>query len=176
MQDWVVLGKVLGPHGIRGWVRIYSETRPAENIFSQSQWWLGPDRRPFRLIEKGRSGKAMIALLASDDVSGSSAGLLQDRDQALALRNLEIAVPRQALPASKGDSNYWADMIGLQVETLEGESLGRVVRFLESAAHDVLVSEEGDQEWLIPFVRDEIVDSVNLDSGVIRVKWSREWV
>lgn len=179
-ESWITLGRILGPHGVRGWVRVYSDTRPAEGLLAYPQWWLGEERQAFRVTSNRRSGKSLLALLA-EGYEQDDRPPLASRDEALALRGLEIAVPRSALPALAEDENYQADLIGLSVINLEGESLGKVESFMASSAHDVLVTRsdaaDGDAgSWLIPFVRDEIVHEVDIDQGLIRVDWSREWV
>ena len=36
----ITLGKIVGVFGIKGWVKVFSETRPREQIFSYSPWLL----------------------------------------------------------------------------------------------------------------------------------------
>ena len=80
----------------------------------------------------------------------------------------------QQLPAAQPGEYYWSDLQGLEVVTLQGESLGTVDHLLETGANDVLVV-TGERERLIPFVLGQVVDDVDLERGEIRVDWDRDF-
>ena len=161
----VVLGRIAGTYGVRGWVRVRSETRPPENILDYGRWLLGCGGRwTERALCEGRShGRGLVALLEG----------VADRDAALALVGAEIAVPYEELPPAEPGEYYWTDLQGLRVETVDGVVLGRVEKLLETGAHDVLVI-RGERERLIPFAPGQTVESVDLDRGLIRVDWDPE--
>jgi 16S rRNA processing protein RimM len=163
----ILLGRIVGVFGIQGWVKIESWTRPPENILDYRQWQLGRAGRwqAARLIEGRRQGRGLVAQLA--DESGQACA---DRDRAQQLVGSEIAIPRAALPALAANEFYWADLLGLEVETLQGRRLGRVRELFETPAHDMLVV-AGESECWIPCVLGPIVKSVDLQAGLIRVDW-----
>jgi 16S rRNA processing protein RimM len=158
----VPLGRIAGVFGVRGWVRVFSETRPRENILRYSPWLVGGQR--FRVEEGRRHGKGIIAKLIGCD----------DRDRAAALVGQPVAVRRDQLPPPGADELYWADLEGLMVETLDGASLGRVSRLFETGANDVMVV-DGDRERLLPFVWDQVIKEVDFGSGVVRVDWDPDF-
>ncbi len=173
----VVLGRVNGLFGVKGWLKIYSYTRPAENIFDYKRWELGntaegrqDDWRPFRVVEARRQGKTWIAHLA--DAGGTP---LADRDAAIALLDAEIAVPRADLPPPEPGHYYWSDLVGLDVINRDAVVLGRVSAMMETGANDVLVVAGGERRRLIPFVPDVIVDTVDLEAGRIVVDWEADF-
>lgn len=86
----------------------------------------------------------------------------------------EIGVSRDQLPATAPGEYYWSELQGLEVITVEGESLGTVDHLLETGANDVLVV-KGERERLIPFVMDQVVTEVDLEHGLIRVDWDKEF-
>ena len=98
-----------------------------------------------------------------------------DRDQARSLIGLEIAVPRAELPAPEEGEYYWADLVGLKVETTEGQILGTVDHLIETGANDVLVVHGEDRERLIPFVADQVIRRVDLAAGLIQVDWDPDF-
>ncbi len=65
-------------------------------------------------------------------------------------------------------------MIGLEVVTREGTSLGRVTGLMETGANDVLVL-SGDRERLVPFIRDRVVVRVDREAGRIEVDWDPDF-
>ena len=78
------------------------------------------------------------------------------------------------LPRLQAGEYYWSDLVGLRVESLQGEPLGVVASMLETGADDVMVL-RGDRERLIPFVIDEIVHEVNLDEQRMVVDWQPDY-
>ena len=99
---------------------------------------------------------------------------IDDRDRAQELRGSEIALWRAQLPALGLDEYYWSDLEGLTVVSHEGVSLGVVERVFATGANDVLVV-KGERERLIPFLLDEVVLQVNLQTAQIEVDWDPEF-
>lgn len=161
---WVVLGRVAGAYGLRGWLKIESHTEPRAGIVAYRQWWVGvgSDRRRFDVVGGRRHGRGVVAGLAG----------VTDRAAASALHGEPIAVPRSALPDTEG--YYWADLIGLVVENREGRVLGRISGYLPTGGHDVMVVTGGDRERLIPWAPGRYVDEVRFADGRIRVDWHPE--
>ncbi|NIR61630.1 MAG: ribosome maturation factor RimM [Gammaproteobacteria bacterium] len=158
----IILGRIAGLYGVAGWVRVVSYTRPREAIVGYSPWHLrrGQGWRAREVREGRRRGSRVIARLAG----------CENRDAARALIGADIAVRRGQLPPTAPGEYYWADLIGLAVETLDGAALGEVAGVMETGANDVLVV-RGERERLIPFVQDEVVKAVDLEAGVVRVDW-----
>ena len=76
------------------------------------------------------------------------------------------------MPQTDSGEYYWADLEGLQVVHNNGRVLGKVAYILATGANDVLVI-QGDQEILVPFVKDDVIKNVDLAKGIINVDW--EW-
>ncbi|SFD69101.1 16S rRNA processing protein RimM [Thiohalospira halophila DSM 15071] len=168
-ESLVPMGRIGAPHGVRGWVRIQSETRPEENILAYTPWYLraghqGAEARPVTIAESRIGGKGPLARL--DGVA--------DREGAAALTHSVILVPRSALPEPPDGEWYWADLEGLAVVTTADEELGRVQTMMETGANDVMVV-AGERERLIPFVQGEVVRSVEPEAGRVVVDWDPEF-
>ncbi len=166
-RERVILGRIAGVYGVRGWVKVFSETKPKENIFSYSPWQINLNGawQSVEVVEGKPHGKGLVAQLASYD----------DRERARQLVGAEIAVDKEQLPAAEEGEYYWADLVGLKVVTLDGTELGRVDHLLETGANDVLVVVESERERLIPFVQGRYIHQVDLQAGVIRVDWDPEF-
>lgn len=163
----LVLGEVKGAFGVKGWVRIRSFCRPPEDIVGYDVWWI-----------RARSEDAWVqhrVFQWQADGDGFSVRLADvgSRDEALALRGAEIAVPRAAVPPPDSGSYLWHDLIGLEVETLGGEPLGVVVGLIETGAADVLEIREPatGRTRLVPFVPNRFIEEVDLPGGRLRVDW-----
>ena len=160
----IALGYVSAVHGIKGWVKIHSWTRPMEAILQYQPWLLGEERKPVKIVDGRKQGKGLAALLPG----------YNDREQAATLVGLQIFVRRDQLPATAAGEYYWSDLEGLEVKTTGGELLGRVERLMETGANDVLVI-RGDRDHLVPFIQGQYVKRVDLDDGLIEVDWDPEF-
>ncbi len=160
----VVLGRISGLFGVRGWVKVYSYTEPREAVLDYRRWLLSRKDgwQEATVAEGQRHGKTIIARIDG----------YVDRDQAAALIGTDIAVPRDELPETEKGEFYWSDLEGLTVVHRDGTELGKVAHLLETGANDVMVV-RGEKERLVPFVMNKVVLGVDLDEGVIEVDW--EW-
>ena len=159
------MGRVVGPHGVKGWIKVQPFTRERESLTRYAQWQIGQQNawQP-RVLEQARvQGAAVVAKLAGID----------DRDQAAALRGQRIAVARSEFPPAAPGEYYWADLVGLQVVNAGGVVLGKVVRLFETGANDVMVV-EGERERLLPFI-DTVIRGVDIAAGRIRVDWDADY-
>lgn len=173
-EERVLVGRLLGAWGIKGWVQVYAYTDPPEAIFTYQPWIIQgflhseakPDSTP--LLNWKRVGRRLVAQLAG----------IETPEQAAALADLDIHIPRSCLPPAEPGEYYWHDLMGLRVVNLEGHTLGVVSQMLATGAHDVLQINASDRSEavLIPFVIGHAVQSVDLTQGVIKVDWPLEWL
>lgn len=167
-SDKLVLGRISGLFGVRGWVKVFSYTEPRAAILEFAPWlvYVEGDWQRYPLAEGKPHGKGVIARLEQ----------VEDRDAAARLIGAEIAIEREQLPSTAPTEYYWADLIGLRVQSTDGADLGQVDHLMETGANDVLVTlAEDGRERLIPFVHGQVVREVNLDAGVIRVDWDPDF-
>ena len=160
----VVLGRIAGLFGVRGWVKVYSYTEPREAVLDYDRWLLSGKAgwHEATVAEGQRHGKGVIARIEGID----------NRDDAAMLIGADIGVPRDELPDTEPGRYYWSDLEGLRVVRRDGTELGRVAYLLETGANDVMVV-KGEREVLIPFVMETVVIGVDLAKGSIEVDW--EW-
>lgn len=165
-QQRVILGKVGGLYGVRGWVKLWSFTDPVENLLDYREVELGREGawRVARLAEGRRQGQALVARFEG----------CADRDDAALLVGAELAVMRDRLPAPAAGEYYWADLVGLKVVTTEGVELGRVDHMMATGANDVMVV-KGERERLLPFLPGRFVHEVDLAGGRIVVDWDPDF-
>lgn len=168
----IQLGRINAAYGLKGWVRVFSYTDPVEQIVNYSPWQLRKSEENFLAqVDKGKlHGKGVIVLLEG----------FEGRDQAESLIGHEIWIDRARLPALEPGEYYWNHLEGLKVVNESGVSLGKVDHLMETGANDVLVVKPDtgsidDRERLIPFVVDDVVKEVNLESAVIVVSWETDY-
>ena len=164
-DDLICVGHILGSQGIKGCVRVFSNTSPRENIVSYSPWFIEQGNvQQATAVQGRRQGKNILARLEG----------IEDRTQADALTGCRIFINPQQLPRLEAGEYYWSDLVGLAVETVQGEPLGVIASMMETGADDVMVL-SGERERLIPFVIDQIVREVDLDNQRLVVNWSPEY-
>jgi 16S rRNA processing protein RimM len=165
-QTLIVMGRVQGPYGVKGWIKVEPYTERAQALGHFGEWWLRRENgwERMALAEWAPHGPHIVARLAD----------FSDRDTAAALRGAEIAVPREALPPTAENEFYQADLIGLEVLNRTGDRLGRVERIFGNAAHEVMSLRWEGGERLIPFVA-PVVDGIDLEARVIHVDWGADW-
>ena len=166
--DPVILGRISGPYGVKGWVRVFSYTEPREALLGYRRWLLrtAGGWMEQTVAEGRKQGKSLVARLQGTE----------DRDAAAQWIGSDIAVERGSLPPAGHGEFYWADLEGLQVRRRDGRILGRVAHMLATGSNDVMVVRgegESKQEILIPFVPEMYILRVDIAEGVIDVDW--EW-
>jgi len=157
-----VLGRITGPFGVRGWLKVMSFTDPLEQILDYPIWRVDQPRagrRELRPLESRRHGKGLVVRFEGID----------DRDAAIALGRLDLWVERRDLPALKKGEYYRADLVGFEVVNLQGQPLGRVDHFLDLPANAVMVVAGLREHWL-PLGPDQVF-RVDLEHGRITVDW-----
>jgi 16S rRNA processing protein RimM len=170
-SEALVIGRINGVYGIKGWVRIHSFTEPAENLLGYRNWKIRR-RSGWEAIsiDAGkRQGKGLVAHIDGVD----------DRSTAEALKGCEIAVPATELPVLDAEEFYWHQLEGLSVVS-QGQLLGQVDHLIETGANDVLVVApcEGSldtRERLVPWIRPDVVKTVDLEEGKMVVDWDPEF-
>jgi 16S rRNA processing protein RimM len=167
-QEHIILGRISGLYGVNGWLKIYSYSRPRENIFSYTPWSIKQAKgscSTLKVSEWKPHSKGLVAHLDGVD----------DRDSAQSYVGLEISVSRDQLPELADDEYYWCDLVGLEVINLAEEILGTVVEVQETGANDVLIV-KGEAKYLIPLLKDSVIKQVDKERGQMRVDWDGEYI
>lgn len=167
----MVLGRIVAPFGVRGWVKIHPFGDDPLSWGKMPQWWVSADDQapaaqwqPLQLSACRAHGKGLIAAFSE----------IPDRTRAEDFNGYYIAAPRTAMPNTPADEYYWGDLIGLAVVNEQAQPLGTVSGLLSTGVHDVLQLADGERERLIPFVPAHVLE-VDLSHGRILVAWGEDW-
>ena len=165
-QRTVVLGQVVGAHGLRGEVRVRFFGDDPGQILEMDEVSLGADSegacdRTLR-VRAARPGRQREARLSLEGVD--------DRDAAEALGGLFLKVDADDLDTLPEGEHYWFELIGCRVESRDGKSIGTVREILETGAHDVLVIDGDDGcQRMVP-TTDEILEEVDIEGRRIVIE------
>ena len=161
IPGYFVIGKIVGAHGVRGEVKVSQLTdnpdrfRQGARLFLESEEGLLPVE-----IATARPHKGMMLVRLTSVADRTAAERLQWR---------RLFIPEaEAMPLAENE-NFAHDLIGLSVETVDGEALGKVSEILFTPANDVYVVAGSDGELLLPAMRD-VVLQVDLQAGMMLVK------
>lgn len=161
-KDLVLIGKIVGAHGLKGTSKIQSYAESLE-IFKSVTTLLvsSPDGNEKRYEIDWIKSHSRGALLALKEVT--------DREQARSLIGSELYINKADLPKLEVGTYYWFDLIGVNVYTSDGRYIGRLDSIIETGANDVYVVKDGDKEILVPAL-ESVVKSIDIESKIMRVE------
>ena len=162
----IVMGRILAPFGVKGWVKVETYSESPQSLAGRRRWWIGRDAnwRETTVAQTEQHGARLIARFEACD----------SPEAAAAYRGLDVAVPREALPPTRDNEFYQADLIGLEVRNIGDERLGTVAGLFSNGAHDVMRVAGDEGERLLPFI-DQVVREIDVDARRILVEWGKDW-
>jgi len=150
-KDHVLVGEIVGVHGIKGTnkIRSYAESlslfRPGSSVLVREAGGQ-ENSREIKWV-KPHTGKALISFKG-----------VNERSQAEALIGAELFVPREELAELEEGTHFWFDLIGMAVYTSEDKYLGRIESIIETGSNDVYVVQDNKKEVLIPALESVVLD------------------
>ena len=152
----LLIGRVIGPHGVSGLLKIKSYARSEDTLLSAGRIYLkqslGKISEHEILSAVPHKGFSLIRLEGLDS-----------RDRVECYHGAEILIRKAAVSRDK-DEYFWHELIGLRVFLETGRYLGTVKEIVPTAANDIYVVREGKEEFLIPAIHD-VVKAIDLESG-----------
>jgi 16S rRNA processing protein RimM len=161
-DDLIFVARVAGAFGVKGEVRLTSFTAD-----------------PMALLEyrdlKRETGDPGLTLTSARPVKGGIVGRAREvetREQAEALRGLKLFIPRERLPATEDeDEFYLIDLVGLSVVTPQGEPLGVVRSIHDFGAGDLLeIQPSAGPSWWLPFTKEAVPDIRLADRTIVALR------
>jgi len=156
--ELVVVGALVGAHGVRGDVKVRSFTGVPGDVFAY-----GP-----LLDESGNTILEAKAVRAAKDHFIATPLQARTREEWMAMKGQRLHVPRDALPDTDGDEVYIDALVGLQALSSGGGRLGRIRSVQNYGAGDLLEisTEGGGNTVLVPFTQDDVPE-IDLEAGTL---------
>jgi len=162
---FLLLGRVLRPHGVRGELRVNVLTSYPERIGPEMEVYLGSNpedsTHAVRYVVRGARTHHQYLILHLEGVN--------DRSEADFLREQYVMVRLEDAVPLEEDEFYLFQVIGLDVYTEDGEHLGEVTEVLETGANDVYIVQGERGEILLPAI-DECVLDIDIEAGKMTVR------
>ena len=158
-NGWLIIGRVKGPHGVRGEVRVEILTDFPERFQTLKRLYLGDAHVPYDVERVRFTPKGALLKLAGIDF----------RDTAGSLARSYAALPEAEVPPLPDGSFHHYQIKGLEVHTDDDRYLGSVADIITTGSNDVyIVRDEENGETLLPAIA-EVVRSIDLESRRIIV-------
>jgi 16S rRNA processing protein RimM len=156
-QGFVEIGLFIGPHGIKGEVKVKSFTEIPENLFVYEEFFLGNQTKPIKL-KLVRKIKQNLICIVED---------IKTRNEAEKFKNLILYVRRDNLPLLKDDEFYQRDLLDFQVYNLERHNLGFVTSFNDFGGGLLVEVEKNKKRFYLPIGKPFLKDINYKDKEVI---------
>lgn len=162
---YLLIGEILRPHGVRGELRMRILTDYPERVKNLPAIYLGKsanDTKPKKHHVKSARIHQDYLLLTLKEVP--------DRDKAELMRGLFVMVDiREAVPL-EDDEVYLFQLIGMRVETEDGQFFGTITEVLETGANDVyIIDSAAHGEVLLPVLEDTVIKT-DTDTKTVTIR------
>lgn len=151
--EFLAVGRVLRPHGVRGELLLETLTDFPEHLDEVETVYLGKAAEPHPLSGVRMHRDQLLIRLAD----------CPDREAAEAFRGQLVQIRVEAVAPPPPGRYYQYQLIGLSVITDEGEPLGEVVEVIETGSNDVYVVRGAAGEVLLPALR-SVIQNIDLES------------
>jgi len=155
------IGRVIKPHGVKGRVKVAYYGVDLQGLSLYREVFIEDEKgRPeaYKVLEVTPQPPRLILRLKG----------IEKIEEAESLTGREILVKREALLELEEGEYYWADILGIEVETGEGKRIGKVKEIFPTGANDVYVVEGKRGEILLP-ATEEVVQSIDIKKRVMKV-------
>ena len=160
-QETIILGRISGHYGVKGWVKIFSYTKPIEGILSYSECYIDGVNtfKSGRILEGRKQGKLIIVKLSG----------VNDRDTAEDYIGLNLILPADSLPKLDDGHYYWRELEGLSVVDMQSKKLEEINKYLNSPKRLLEKRRDLDEQRK----RDAVERSKNLSNSGKTI--SKDW-
>lgn len=163
MKEYLVIGQISKPHGVRGEMKIYPLTNDHKRFKELS----------YILID-GKEYKIESSKFQTDRVILKLEGI-ETIEDVMKYKNKQVSIKREdGIELSEGEY-YIADLIGCRVFDTEKTFLGEVYDVIETGSNDVYWVKSEKEEVLIPAIA-SVVNEIIIEESKIIIKPVKEWM
>lgn len=162
----ICVGIIIGPHGVRGQVKVGTYTEEPEALFDYAPLTDETGARVFDLTPRG---------VGTDHFIVSIKGVTT-REGAEGLKRTKLYVTRDQLPPSDEGEYYLADLVGLTAQNEKGETIGVVEETHDYGAGVFLeIKPPHAKSFMLPF-KDAFVPQVDIAARTMQVVIPEGWL
>lgn len=162
--EWVSLAKVGRPFGVKGWVHVHPINDMPDLLLSlESVNLLYPNGKQEDIQIKASKAHGVSLVMNFEGPA--------DRDIVKRFTNAMVRIRHEDLPSLAEGEYYWVDMVGCDVHDAQGQQIGVVDHFFETGAHQVIAIMQDQTTVCAPFIMNDTVVSIDLESRRIVMDW-----
>lgn len=154
----ITIGRIVNTRGLKGEVKVLPMVDDLD-LFESIEYVM-IDGKKFEMEgTKYFKGNAILKLSGIDTI-----------EEAENYKTKKIDIFEEDLPALEEGVYYVKDLLGLTVETEEGEKLGKIIDVFKTGSNDVYtVKQTDDKEIYLPAIKD-VVQKIDLKEKKVTVK------
>jgi len=171
-EDFLLIGKIVGVHGLKGDLKVYpyTETLHAFRAGQPIHLKAPTGQEQTHIISSAKPHKKVIRVSLKE---------IATIDSAENLVGSELFIEKENLPELEEDTYYWFEIIGLSVFLKDNTFIGNVTSVIPTGSNDVYVVKDPDRkrekEILIPAIASVVLEidlknermSVDLPEGLV---------
>ena len=159
MENTLTIATVLKPQGIRGEIKVKALTDAAEDLKGFARVFI--DGVEYKVLAVRPSGDCAYLTLRG----------IADRNAAELLRGKEVVALREDAPALPEDTFYLVDVLGCEVVTEKGKSLGTIIEITPAKTDIYVIEREGKRTTFV--AAEGVIDSIDVEKKVVVVNKKR---
>jgi len=161
--DFCLVGKVIKPHGVRGKMKVeyFGESLDGFSSYRTVYIQIEPGKwKPYEVVKSFPQPPRLVIQLKG----------VERRQETDPLIGKEIYVKKEEMPKLGKGEYYWFEILGLEVKTKEGRTLGRIKEIFPTGANDVYVVKGKRRDLFLPAI-EKVIEKVDLERGIMEVAW-----
>ena len=154
LEDLILIGHVIRPHGLTGLLRIVSYAQPLETFLQAGSLFMDRGNSDFeekKAIDIKPHGSFFLLRLSD----------LNSIEQAENFRKAGIYIKKDFLGEKEENEFFHYELLGLNVYLITGQYLGVVKEIFPTGSNDVYVVEGQGKEFLIPAIH-QVIKEINI--------------
>lgn len=149
MTKRILIGKVATAHGIKGDIKVLCYADDPALLFSADGVYTDETTQKRVVLLPRAEPKAGLFIASLEGIT--------DRTAAERIRNLQFFIERDELPEAEDGALYHSDLEGMEVVSVDGKAMGKVLRMQNFGAGDLVEVQSKTDTYYIPFAEPYLV-------------------
>jgi len=162
-MNYYKIGTIVNTHGLKGELKILSVTDFPELRYKKGKqlYIVTKEKNIAVTIKSAKVQKNMYMIVFNG---------LEDINLVEKYKGFDLVVSEDEQQGLEKDEYYYREIIGLTVETIEGETLGTIKEIMSPGANDVwVVNRKGQDDLLLPVI-DDVIKKVDLENQKVIIE------
>ena len=160
IDDYLRIGSIVKPHGLKGAVKVYPTTDDSNRFNKASTAYIRTGSKDIKVTIKSSSAFKNLWIVTFNEFS--------DINDIEGFKGCDLIIEKDAERDLSDGEYYVDDLIDMEVSDEEGNVLGRLTEVIVTGANDVYVVKNEDREILIPAI-DDCIKEVEVEEKRMKV-------